>query len=73
MKRKSPQAEKLRGEIGRAEAKLGNAGFVARAPEAVVVQERERLAGFQATLGEIDAQRTRLAARLGSSGATGPG
>jgi valyl-tRNA synthetase len=63
LERLARQAEKLRGEIGRAEAKLGNAGFVARAPEAVVAQERERLAGFSATLAEIELQRARLTAK----------
>ena len=63
LERLSKQADKLRGEIGRAEIKLGNEGFVARAPAAVVAQERERLNGFIATLAEIENQRTRLAAR----------
>lgn len=61
--RLAKQTEKLQGEIGRARAKLDNAGFVARAPEAVVTQERERLAAFVATLAEIEAQHARLAAR----------
>ncbi|MDE3011654.1 MAG: valine--tRNA ligase, partial [Pseudomonadota bacterium] len=61
--RLAKQTEKLQGEIGRARAKLDNAGFVARAPEAVVAQERERLAGFVSTLAEIEAQHARLAAR----------
>jgi valyl-tRNA synthetase len=47
---------RLRGEIAKAESKLGNAGFVARAPAAVVAQERERLGGFQATLARVDEQ-----------------
>jgi valyl-tRNA synthetase len=39
---------RLEGEISKANAKLSNAGFVDRAPTAVVAQEKERLASFQA-------------------------
>jgi valyl-tRNA synthetase len=51
---------RVRGEVGRAQAKLGNASFVERAPAAVVGQERERLAGFEATLQRLVEQRQRL-------------
>ena len=40
----------LREEIVRAERKLDNAGFVAKAPEAVVAAEREKLARLRAEL-----------------------
>ena len=51
---------RLAGEITKAEAKLGNESFVARAPEAVVAQERQRVADFGATLAKLRDQRTRL-------------
>ena len=51
---------RLEAEVGRASAKLGNASFVDRAPPAVVAQERERLASFEATLDKLRAQRRRL-------------
>lgn len=41
---------RVSGEVQRAGAKLGNASFVERAPANVVAQERERLAGFEASL-----------------------
>ncbi|HMK93739.1 MAG TPA: class I tRNA ligase family protein, partial [Thermoleophilia bacterium] len=53
------QLEKLEGEVRRSEAKLGNTGFVSRAPEAVVEKERAKLAGYLA-------DRDELAARLES-------
>jgi valyl-tRNA synthetase len=51
---------RLEAEIAKANAKLGNAGFVARAPAAVVEQERARLSGFSATLAKLKPQLTRL-------------
>ncbi|NCU95649.1 MAG: hypothetical protein EBV48_07210, partial [Betaproteobacteria bacterium] len=44
----------------RAQAKLGNASFVDRAPAAVVQQERERVAGFAATLAKLQSQLAQL-------------
>jgi len=53
---------RLEGEIRKAEGKLGNESFVARAPAAVVAQERERLAGFAGTLAKVREQLARLPA-----------
>ena len=53
---------RLENEIRKAEGKLGNAGFVERAPPAVVAQEKERLNGFGATLQKVREQRKRLPA-----------
>ncbi len=51
---------RLQGEIGKAEAKLGNESFVARAPAAVVEQERGRVADFKQSLERLQGQRLRL-------------
>ena len=44
---KKKKQEKNRQEITRANAKLGNASFVANAPPEVVATERERIAQFE--------------------------
>jgi len=54
---------RLAAEIGKAEAKLGNASFVERAPAPVVAQERERLTGFKSTIEKLDVQLAKLRAR----------
>ena len=53
---------RLDGEVIKAESKLGNDSFVARAPAAVVTQERERLTSFKDTLGKLRDQLGRLGA-----------
>jgi valyl-tRNA synthetase len=53
---------RLQGEITKTEAKLGNESFVARAPAAVVAQERARMADFKQALDRLEDQRSRLLA-----------
>jgi len=59
--RLAKEIARLQGEVSKAEAKLGNAGFVARAPAAVVDLERQRLAEFSQTLRRLEDQAARLA------------
>jgi valyl-tRNA synthetase len=61
--RLTKEIARLEGEITKAEAKLDNPGFVARAPAPVVEQERARLADFRQALGRLRDQRDRLALR----------
>ncbi|MGF1704017.1 valine--tRNA ligase [Photobacterium makurazakiensis] len=56
------EVAKIQGEIKRIEGKLGNEGFVAKAPEAVIAKEREKLTGYQDTLVKLEAQKVTIAA-----------
>ncbi|MDX8386865.1 MAG: valine--tRNA ligase [Gallionella sp.] len=51
---------RLGGEVTKAQTKLGNESFVARAPAAVVEQEKKRLDEFSATLAQLQEQRQKL-------------
>ena len=56
------QIAQTEGELNKARGKLANKNFIERAPEAVVKQEQQRLAGFETALKELSEQRTRIAA-----------
>ncbi len=56
------EATRLEGEITKATAKLANEAFVAKAPPAVIDQERQRVADFTATLEKMREQLQRLGA-----------
>ena len=51
---------RIEGEIAKVNGKLGNEAFVAKAPAAVIEQERKRLADFSATLERLRDQLVRL-------------
>lgn len=55
------ELEKTHGEIKRIEGKLNNAGFVAKAPVAVVAKEQEKLDDYRAALTKLEAQQTQIA------------
>jgi valyl-tRNA synthetase len=56
------EVARLEGEIGKANGKLSNEAFVAKAPPAVIEQERKRVADFEATLLKVNAQLSQLEA-----------
>jgi valyl-tRNA synthetase len=53
---------RVENEINKANGKLSNESFVARAPAEVVAQEKERVANFSATLAKMREQLAKLAA-----------
>jgi valyl-tRNA synthetase len=55
------ETEKLRGQIGGIERKLGNEGFVSKAPPAVIDKERGNLAALQAQLAGVEQSLRELA------------
>ncbi|HFG1897608.1 valine--tRNA ligase [Vibrio cholerae] len=60
--RLAKEIAKTQGEIARIEGKLGNEGFVAKAPEAVITKEREKLVGYQEALVKLEQQKATIAA-----------
>ena len=58
--RLTKEAARLEGEIAKANAKLSNEAFVAKAPRAVIEQEKKRVADFGATLTKVREQLARL-------------
>jgi valyl-tRNA synthetase len=58
--RLAKEAARLTGELAKAQGKLSNEAFVAKAPPAVIEQERKRIADFAATLAKVEAQLKRL-------------
>ena len=58
--RLAKEIEKLEKQISIAQGKLSNEGFVARAPAAVIDQEKQRVADFTATLEQLKPQLAKL-------------
>ena len=58
--RLTKEIERVEGEIKKCEAKLANERFVSRAPQAVVDQEKKRLADFTDLLAKVREQLSRL-------------
>ncbi len=60
--RLAKEVTKTEGEIKRIEGKLGNEGFVAKAPEQVIAKEREKLEGYKETLAKLEEQKATISA-----------
>ncbi len=60
--RLAKEVAKVEAEIGRIESKLSNEGFVARAPEAVIAKEREKLEGYAEAKTKLVEQQAVIAA-----------
>ena len=58
--RLSKEITRLQGEIAKANGKLNNQGFVAKAPPAVIEQEKKRVADFGETLTKLETQLSAL-------------
>ncbi|GHC72089.1 valine--tRNA ligase [Pseudorhodoferax aquiterrae] len=54
------EVARIQGEIAKANGKLSNEAFVAKAPPAVIEQEKKRVADFGATLQRLQTQLVRL-------------
>lgn len=62
LERLAKEIAKTEGEIKRIEGKLSNQGFIAKAPEAVVAVERDKLNGYQETLVKLIEQKATISA-----------
>jgi valyl-tRNA synthetase len=60
--RLAKEVAKVEQEIARIESKLSNEGFVARAPEAVVAKEREKIEGYQDAKAKLIEQQAVISA-----------
>jgi valyl-tRNA synthetase len=61
------EVTRLESEIGKANGKLSNEAFVAKAPPAVIDQERKRVADFEANLSKMKTQLLQLEAASSKS------
>jgi valyl-tRNA synthetase len=62
LSRIAKQLEKMQQEVSRVAGKLSNEGFVAKAPEAVLAKEREKLADAEAAVAKLLAQQAQITA-----------
>ena len=58
--RLAKEVGRLEGELAKARGKLANEAFVAKAPAAVIDQERKRITQFTATMVQLKDQLQRL-------------
>ncbi len=63
--RLTKEKKRLEGEVKRVEGKLANQGFVSKAPEKVVNEEREKMAKYKEMLEKVTARLEMVAAKAG--------
>ena len=63
--RLSKEKKRLEGEVKRVEGKLSNQGFVSKAPEKVVNEEKEKMAKYKDMLEKVSARLEMVAAKAG--------
>lgn len=62
LKRLNKELDKLRKELEKCSSKLTNENFIARAPEAIVATERQRVAEMTASVQQLEAQVVKIQA-----------
>ena len=62
--RLSKEKKRLEGEVARAEKKLANQGFLAKAPESVVNEEKEKKVRYEEMLRNVSEQLQTVAAKI---------
>ena len=60
--RLAKEIQRIEKELPRIEGKLDNASFVEKAPAAVIAKEREKLAGLQSSLKNLNEQFAKITA-----------
>lgn len=63
--RLSKEKKRLEGEVKRASGKLSNQGFVSKAPEKVIAEEKEKLAKYEEMLEKVSQRLETVAGKVG--------
>ena len=63
--RLSKEKKRLEGEVKRVEGKLSNQGFISKAPEKVVNEEKEKMAKYKEMLEKVSARLDMIASKVG--------
>lgn len=63
--RLSKEKKRLEGEVKRVEGKLSNQGFVSKAPEKVINEEREKMVKYKDMLAKVSARLETVAQKVG--------
>ena len=59
------EQKKLEGEVKRVEGKLSNQGFVSKAPEKVINEEREKMVKYKEMLEKVTDRLAMIGAKIG--------